>query len=181
MEMGECLRVEQRFLFLQSTAKFLILACLSWSSGWVSFGYRYVPSGHLPFKMTLNKFLPRAENKQKTTLFLAFPLKASGKVDASQAGYSKNFCGQAFAQWQEQTRVKIQNHDFLEGCLCHTDIRTHKWQNTGAWQERKQQLCQMRALRPTVGRQLVQGQEQKPDLSKNWGNLGTSLRAEQAS
>lgn len=24
------------------------------------------------------------------------------------------------------------------------------------------------------------GAKQKPDLSKNWGNLGTSLRAEQA-
>lgn len=33
MEVGECLRVERRFLFLQGTAKALMLACLFWSTG----------------------------------------------------------------------------------------------------------------------------------------------------
>lgn len=74
--------------------------------------------------MTLNKFLPIAENKQKTpTLFLAFSLKASGKLDASQAGCSRSFSGQESPQWQEHTQVKIQNSDFLDACLYHTDIK----------------------------------------------------------
>lgn len=33
MEVGECLRVEKRFLFLQGIAKSLMLACFFWSFG----------------------------------------------------------------------------------------------------------------------------------------------------
>lgn len=62
MEVGECPRLEKRFLFLQGTAKSLMQACLFWSSERGFHLYTYMcPVGHLPSKMALNEFLPRAE------------------------------------------------------------------------------------------------------------------------
>lgn len=102
MEVGEWPRLKNRFLFLQGTAKSLMLACLSWSSGQ---GF-HLDAYMCPVDICLLRWLLISffleQSRKAPRLFSALLLKVSRKPNTSQAGCSTNFpCAQKFPQRQQ--------------------------------------------------------------------------------